>query len=131
MLLNIDTDLIDYARRILMWLCFSKRPLTVPELIDGVAVELGDHARLNRKRRLYDGNDILQNLSRLQAEDDKPSYIVSVAHYSVQEYLESNRLWMQEVAFFLHAPFHLGYRDCSNMSPLFTGSDFVDCGGDV
>jgi ankyrin repeat domain-containing protein 50 len=111
MLLSIDTASIDYARRILMWLCFSKRPLTVPELIDGVAVELGDHARLNRKRRLYDGNDLLQICSGfisitlkyekpLEAEDDQLSYIVSLAHYSVQEYLESNRLWKQEVAFF-------------------------------
>ena len=111
MLLNINTASIDYARRILMWLCFSKRPLTVPELIDGIAVELGDRARLNRKRRLCDGNDLLQicpgfisialdSKKRSKTKNDKSSYIVSIAHYSVQEYLESDRLWKQGVAFF-------------------------------
>ncbi len=111
MLLNIDAASIDYARRILMWLCFSKRPLTVPELIDGIAVELGDHSRLNKKRRLYDRYDLLQicpgfisialdSKNRSKVEDDRSSYIVSIAHYSVQEYLESDRTWKQEAAFF-------------------------------
>jgi len=102
MLLNIDTASIGYARRILMWLCFSKRPLTIPELIDGIAVELGDHAQFNRKRRLYD-KDIsiaLDSEKRLKLEGDMPSYLVSIAHYSVQEYLQSDRLWKQEVASF-------------------------------
>jgi ankyrin repeat protein len=103
MLLNIDAASTDYARRILMWLCFSKRPLTVPELIDGIAVELGDHARLNRKRRLFDESDLLQicpGLISIAFDSKKRSKVVSIAHFSVQEYLESDRLHHPKVAFF-------------------------------
>jgi hypothetical protein len=111
MLLNIDTAVIEDARRILMWLCFSMRPLTVPELIDAVAVELGDDVQLNRERRLHDGNDLLQicpgfisitldSENQSVAQDDEPLYIVSIAHHSVQEYLESDRIRQQRVACF-------------------------------
>jgi hypothetical protein len=60
MLLNIDSTVMEDARRVLMWLCFTKRPLTIRELIDGIAIELGDDAGLDRDRRLCDKNDILQ-----------------------------------------------------------------------
>jgi ankyrin repeat domain-containing protein 50 len=111
MLLNIEGAFVEDARRVLMWLCFSKRPLTVRELIDGVAIKLGDDARLNRKRRLQDEHDILQicpgfinvapssNIG-LDTQNDKLSYVVSIAHYSVQEYLESDRICQQKTAFF-------------------------------
>src|SRR5271155_3781280 len=60
MLSNIDAASIEYAKRILMWLCFAKRPMTVREVIDRVVVELGDSPKVNLKRRLQDENDILQ-----------------------------------------------------------------------
>ena len=58
MLRNIDHSLVEDARRILTLLCFASRPLTVREIIDGVAVEINTSTGLNRKRRLQDSNDI-------------------------------------------------------------------------
>jgi hypothetical protein len=47
MLLNMDESSAGYAQRILIMLCCTKRPLRIPELIDAVAIELGDPLRLN------------------------------------------------------------------------------------
>ena len=112
MLSKIDVASIEYARLILMWLCFAKRPLTVQEVIDGVVVELGDNARVNLKRRLQDEEDILQicpgfidieTLSEyMDDHDDEETMIrtLRIAHYSVQEYLESDRIRQQAAAIF-------------------------------
>jgi hypothetical protein len=138
MLCKIDVASIEYARKILMWLCFAKRPLTVPEVIDGLVVELGNNARVNLakrpltvpevidglvvelgnnarvnlKRRLQDENDILQicpgfidiglSPDEIPKEygEDVMSRTVRIAHYSVQEYLESDRIRQQKAAMF-------------------------------
>jgi hypothetical protein len=39
-------------------ICYTKRPLTVPELIDANAVELGDNLQLNPNSRLLGKNEI-------------------------------------------------------------------------
>ena len=57
-LCSIDKSSIEEARRILTLLCFSARPLTVQELIDGIAVDLHEPAGLNPRRRLQDVDDI-------------------------------------------------------------------------
>jgi hypothetical protein len=58
MLSNIEEESADDARRILSLLCTARRPLTVRELIDGIAVELGDHPRFNADSRLMNEEDI-------------------------------------------------------------------------
>jgi ankyrin repeat protein len=60
MLMNIDPDFVDDAKRILTWLCFSECPVTAQELIEGLAVELGEQPRLNCERRLQDPYDIVR-----------------------------------------------------------------------
>jgi ankyrin repeat domain-containing protein 50 len=45
-------------RQILTILCYAKRLLTVLELIEGIAVELGDNLRLNLDSRLDNEDDI-------------------------------------------------------------------------
>ena len=108
MLCNIDHGLIEDARRILALLCFAPRPLTVRELIDGIAVEIYHSPRLNRKRRLQDSNDIREICLGfidigLGADPTDETYyekeltsIVRIAHFSVQEYLESDRIRHQK-----------------------------------
>lgn len=116
MLCNIDEDLIGDARRMLTLLCFASRPLTVPELIDGIAVDIGEPMGLNKNRRLEDYNDIhticpglieIRSTSKPplnEALKGKESKIkqkeqhtetvltAQIAHFSVQEYLESERI---------------------------------------
>jgi ankyrin repeat protein len=115
MLCKVENHAIEDARRILTLLCFASRPLTVHELIDGIAVETTNDVGLNRKRRLQDTNDIhgicpglieigLNSASstEISDEDVEPDIVptVRIAHFSVQEYLESERIRHQQAAFF-------------------------------
>lgn len=58
MLLSISEESTEDAKRILALLWYVKRPLTVPEIIEGIAVELWDNPRLNVDRRLDDEDDL-------------------------------------------------------------------------
>ena len=112
MLGNINYHLIEDARRILTLLCFARRPLTVEELIDGVAVEIHNSIGLNRKRRLQNPNgirDICGGFIGIDSDvdytteghdEDGMTATVRIAHSSVQEYLESERIRHQKAAMF-------------------------------
>jgi len=75
--------------------------LTVPELIDGTAVELGDNSRLNPAGRLF-GEDaicsVCPGLIEVDARPDDEISTVRIAHFSVQEYLESDRILQHKAA---------------------------------
>jgi hypothetical protein len=95
MLENIPRMSQSYARQMLTFLCGAKRPLTVSELIDGIAVEIGDTPRFNSKRRLENINTIQQvcpGFTELDIDSDIQRATVRIAHFSVQEYLESERI---------------------------------------
>ncbi|KFY02998.1 hypothetical protein V490_00340, partial [Pseudogymnoascus sp. VKM F-3557] len=102
MLLNIDEVSVQDARRILTLLCCAKRPLTVSELIDANAVELGDNPRLNPDGRLPGEDEIRAVCPGLVEVDVRPDYetTVRIAHFSVQEYLESKRILQKNAAIF-------------------------------
>ncbi|KIW21484.1 hypothetical protein PV08_02064 [Exophiala spinifera] len=97
---NVRTNALEYcpgfqyAQRILTLLCYAKRPLTVSELIDGIAVDLREPPTLNPKRKLKDINAIHKVCPGLIEVDVDPRdswTTVRIAHFSVQEYLESER----------------------------------------
>ena len=120
---NIDEDSREEAARILTLLCFSSRPLTVQELIDGIAVDLEEPARLNPGRRLQDIEDLRKICPGLidigfEANDklflknggndseEETTLTLRIAHFSVQEYLESDRIKLHRFALksaFAHA----------------------------
>ena len=112
MLCNIESYLIEDARRILTLLCFASKPSTVRELIDGIAVQITGSVGFNRKRRLQDSDDIrgicpgLIDIGHdaVQTNDiDHEKHLVPtirIAHFSVQEYLESERIRYQKAAIF-------------------------------
>jgi hypothetical protein len=104
------------ARRILTLLCFSPRPLTVPELLHGIAVDLEEPSSLDLQRLLAGGADDLKEICpglidfgvqelSYEPDDKDPIMTVRIAHFSVQEYLESSRIKKQKASFFaLSAP---------------------------
>ena len=111
MLCNINPDSAEDARRILTLLCFAARPLTVQELLDGLAVKISYPPGFNHRRRLQDFDDLnaicpglididLRNHKsrRSQEEDSMPT--VQIAHFSVQKYLKSERIQHQKAAMF-------------------------------
>ena len=117
MLLSIDEESQEEARRLLMLLCFSLRPLKVSEVLHGIAVDLGEQACLDRDRLLEgvdDLREICPGLIEFELELKKGTDIVPVsaidstrlkttvriAHFSVQEYLESDRIRQQKAKFF-------------------------------
>jgi len=94
MLLHIPKASAQYARRLLTLLCCAKRPLTVPELIDGIAVDLGDTPKFNPKRKLKDVgaiHKVCPGLIEVDVNPRRSRTTVRIAHFSVQEYLESER----------------------------------------
>ena len=112
MLCKIDHSLIEDARRILTLLCFAIRPLKVQESIDGIAVENNGSTGLNRRRRLQDADDIREiclgfvDIGLSDSHSNETYYggdltpTVRIAHFSVQEYIESERIRHQKAAIF-------------------------------
>ena len=103
MLCNINQDSIEDARRMLTLLCFASRPVSVAELIDGIAVETTEPARLNKDRRFQDYNDINEicpGFTSLSVAADDKLPTVQIAHFSVQEYLESGRIRHEKAMIF-------------------------------
>lgn len=107
MLCSIDKRLVEDARRVLNILCYSARPPTIPELIDGIAIDLGEPAHYDHRRRLNGAEDILKicpgllNISHQEDEHGTETVqTVHIAHFSVQEYLESSRIAEQKAAHF-------------------------------
>lgn len=112
MLCNIDSDLIDDARRILTLLCFSPTPMCISELIDGIAVDIEGCTGLNKKRRLQGLDDIhricvgfveidvgIKHHYRIPKDGDRASTI-RIAHFSIWEYLVSERIQRQRATIF-------------------------------
>lgn len=92
-LCNIDEACVEDARRILTLLCFSIKPLTMSELLHAHAIDLENHA-LDIEDRLLDSeglNDICVGLIEVVPVPDQEAQ-VRIAHFSVQEYLVSDRI---------------------------------------
>ncbi|KAJ5549109.1 hypothetical protein N7513_006343 [Penicillium frequentans] len=105
-LCSIDEEHIEDVRRFLTVLCVSNRPLTIKELIHAHAVDLEDPPRLDHGR-IYEQEDdlveVCRGLIELSAVEDDTGLdvrIARIAHFSVQEYLESERVVRSEAAKF-------------------------------
>lgn len=105
-LCSINNDYVEDVRRILTLLCFSTRPLTVNELIDAHAVDLNEPARLDRDGRSYEPDDLVDiclGLIEITGTEDKNGQNIltaRIAHFSVQEYLQSDRILQQNSRMF-------------------------------
>ncbi|KAI9772207.1 MAG: hypothetical protein M1839_002525 [Geoglossum umbratile] len=109
-LMDIAKDDFDKeaAQLILQWLAFSERPLTLQEVAEAAILKPGD-CPINLEERLFDPLVVLQicrglvSLSREKVNIYGPETecdIVRIAHFSVKEYLMSDR---STSAFFISA----------------------------
>lgn len=86
------------AIRILQFLTFSERPLTIHEAVDVLAIDLSKDPQFNPKRRLQIPQEIMKICPSLislvirQVGSDKEVMQLQLAHSSVKEYLTSERL---------------------------------------
>lgn len=97
-LLGIDPEERDKAYAALQWLIFSARPLRLEELAEAVVIEPGANS-FSPEDRMFDPHDIAsicRSLVSLSADASE----IRLAHYSVQEYLLSDRIGHGPSAFF-------------------------------
>ncbi|KAJ5087891.1 hypothetical protein N7456_011507 [Penicillium angulare] len=105
MLCDIDPIYADDVKRFLNVLCVSKEALTVDQLLLAHAIDLTDLPHYNFDR-LYNRQslaDICRGLIEFQDSESKTSdksQIVRIAHLSIKEYLESDRILLQKAAHF-------------------------------
>ncbi|KAF8523099.1 hypothetical protein BU17DRAFT_86205 [Hysterangium stoloniferum] len=93
MLSEISEDDIELGCNILMWLAFAKRPMTVPEIAEAIIVKSGT-STIDVDERFAEPQDILTICGSLIAViDGREEYkgYVRLSHYSVKEYLVSER----------------------------------------
>jgi hypothetical protein len=99
---SIDDAYVDDVSRILQWLAFSARPLSLAQVVEALAVTLNDHgARFEPEQRMPDPQDILRMCSSLVATSSSRTFdsellegpehcTIELAHFSVKEYLVSD-----------------------------------------
>ncbi|KAJ3497611.1 hypothetical protein NLG97_g1762 [Lecanicillium saksenae] len=87
------------ARRLLQLLTYSKRPLTIEEAVDAIAVEPGSSCRFDPEYRMPIPEEITRYCSSLVSlvimnDEFRNTQIIELqlAHFSVQEYLRSSRV---------------------------------------
>jgi len=94
-LCNIDVDRTRYVSKILKWLAYSARPLQLKEVAEVIAVDVEESPCVNMKRRFQEPEDILticSTLISINGEELKDTVTVQLAHFSVKEYLVSDRI---------------------------------------
>ncbi|KAL9121868.1 MAG: hypothetical protein Q9187_001574 [Circinaria calcarea] len=94
-LMSISEDYWEEARAMLQWLSLSIRPLRISDLAEVGAIAPGRPPRFDPKNRFSDQKDVLTILSPLIAVDDYNDFLwssVRLAHFSVKEYLFSQRI---------------------------------------
>ncbi|KAL8723696.1 MAG: hypothetical protein Q9181_007223 [Wetmoreana brouardii] len=99
-LCNIPEEHTDDVYKMLQWLTYSVRPLAIAELAEVVAVNVDGNPWFDCGERFPDPTEILSILSSLvTTEDLKTNFqtvkIIRLAHFSVQEYLVSDRILQQ------------------------------------
>ena len=97
-LTNIDEDYEQEARRALLWLAFSERPLDIDEVAEAAVVNPHSDRPFDPEERLRDSHAVLEILTSLVTVSPivnasySRTWIVRLAHFSVKEYLLSDRI---------------------------------------
>jgi hypothetical protein len=102
MLCSIDEEFAEYAVRVLRWLAFCGQPLSIEQISEVVAIDTERDPPFDREEVLQDPLDVLSICSSLvvitSPEPDVSdsltavSKVVTLAHYSVKEYLISEQI---------------------------------------
>jgi ankyrin repeat protein len=90
---TISDEHKSYAVRILQFLTFSERPLSVTEIIDAIAVNTDEGPYFDPSDRMPDHQEISRYCSSLVVVvSTESNNVLQLAHFSVKEYLVSNRV---------------------------------------
>jgi ankyrin repeat protein len=99
----INEDDSDYAIRILRWLAFCCRPLLIEEIAEVVAIDVERNPAFNNDEVLEDPLEVLSICSSLvtitaTGKHSSTKRIVTLAHYSVKEYLTTEKILQSRAA---------------------------------
>jgi hypothetical protein len=98
---SIPSEYKQNATRILQFLTYSKRPLSIKEAVDAIAVNTEGDQYFNPRHRMPDPQEItcfcsslvvLASTTHDSYEENKEDMKLQLAHFSVKEYLTSERL---------------------------------------
>ena len=98
MLRNIRPNLRHYAVRLLQWLCIADEAVDLDHIMDAFATSIGEEPHLDPDARFVSSDKILALCPGLVVKriirfgEQVSQDTVQIAHYSVKEYLVSNRL---------------------------------------
>jgi hypothetical protein len=127
-LLNIDEQYKQEAQAALTWLVASRRVLTVEELAEAVSIETESEDLFDPSNRLFEPNTICNVLSGLVSlvQNNRSSANIRLAHFSVEEYLVSDRLAKSRASHF-HIPFRTSHIKLAAASLIYLqwAKDFV------
>ena len=101
-LFNLDQEYKEDALKLFQWLCFSERPMRLDKMVEVLAIDSNSDSRFSPEQRLPDPYDILTICSTLvsvtagtereTSTETAKTQILRLAHFSVKEYLISDRL---------------------------------------
>lgn len=101
-LCSIPEESIDDVLKMLQWLVYSQRPLSVMELAEVVAINTNGDPWVDADARFPEPSDVFTILSSLVTTEDDASKLktqrVRFAHFSVKEYLVSDRILLSKAA---------------------------------
>lgn len=109
-LLNIDEQYEQEALVALTWLVAARRVLTVEELAEAISIDIDSEGLFDPSNRFFEPNTICSVLSGLvsivQSHTPPGSADIRLAHFSVEEYLVSDRLARSRASHF-HISFEM------------------------
>lgn len=108
-LLNIDQSYRSNAFKILQWLTLSARPVTIDEVSEMLAIELGERAGYHPDLKLLDPRDVMLMCSslvttRMTSIYDLESFPAAYDEYDAYDEFEELRLAHMSVADYLLSP---------------------------
>jgi ankyrin repeat protein len=103
--LEIDEDYREEAMNALLWLAFSNRPLLLTELAEAIVIKPQAKPPFDPEERFPDSESVLQILSSLvtiSRNEFEANLLetVTLAHFSVKEYLVSDRVRTSPAQYF-------------------------------
>lgn len=115
-LMNIDESYVSDVQKILQFLTFSPRPMSLPELVEVLAIDLnGEEPYFNPENRIPDPRDIITMCSTLVTTGHLSQFLIPdnavqtattlrLAHFSVKEYLLSERIKISKASIYSMNP---------------------------
>ncbi|MCJ1430953.1 hypothetical protein MMC27_000303 [Xylographa pallens] len=119
-----NTDNLEVVHKALLWIVSSLKPLTLSQLTEAISIERGDTCR-DPEKIIMDDRDLLEMLGSLVSVDSTlKDPVVSLAHFTLDEFLRSDTLRHHESLWIFHVPIQYGMEVGITCVQYLSFSDF-------